>query len=400
MINKKINVFDLNTFDSGLGGMFTAVAIQEFIEQSITSPEQNIIKDLAKQGIFFKVSHFGDTINAPYGDRSQDEISNLTSKGVIHSLNQAAELVFIACNTASTQYKSVINAVKEKFGNESKEASKVVSIIDKSAEELVSKVINNSDAEQSLGMFGTKATVNSSAYVNAFIEKLQDMLPDGHYIEFSDKGIIHNNSEGYSYNSTEIEIKSNDTNQLVKKVNFHQYAPHNWVPLIEGGADIKEKQTQVDKDVEKYIELFGDSINSSPEPIGMFCTHYPALENNIKLSFSNRGISTSLIAQGALMKQVFEEYLFNTYQNIDTKNNQIYDDNQIIEIYKNGHPPLNQIKYHITGINKQETEASIRTLFGSEKNIVVENFTYGRHTERLGLETNNQSQDIPKTRFG
>jgi glutamate racemase len=76
--NKKIGIFD-----SGLGGLYVARAVQKAL------PE-------------YDYAYLGDTLNVPYGGRSMEAIYQL-SKSAIRYLfeEQNCELAIIACNTAS-----------------------------------------------------------------------------------------------------------------------------------------------------------------------------------------------------------------------------------------------------------------------------------------------------------
>ncbi len=106
------------TFDSGFGGFLTAKEI-----------EKKSIELVREYDVAFDITHFGDTDKAPYGNRSNEEIGRLTTQGVQKALNQGAKLVFIACNTASTQYNTVLQ-------NLPNQAHRVISIIDGTVDRL------------------------------------------------------------------------------------------------------------------------------------------------------------------------------------------------------------------------------------------------------------------------
>ena len=69
-------------FDSGLGGI---------------SILQGLVDELPHE----KFVYFGDSKNAPYGDKTVDEIANLTIQHVEHFINQGVKAIVIACNTAT-----------------------------------------------------------------------------------------------------------------------------------------------------------------------------------------------------------------------------------------------------------------------------------------------------------
>mgnify|MGYP001435503729 CR=1 FL=1 len=69
-------------FDSGLGGL-------------------SVVRELRKQLPAQPMIYFGDQIHTPYGVRSLEEVRQLTTKAVQFLFGQGAQLIVIACNTAS-----------------------------------------------------------------------------------------------------------------------------------------------------------------------------------------------------------------------------------------------------------------------------------------------------------
>ncbi|MBQ1344699.1 glutamate racemase [Candidatus Saccharibacteria bacterium] len=69
-------------FDSGLGDI-------------------SILQGLVKELPYEKFVYFGDSANAPYGDKTAKEIADLTLKHVDHFIKQGVKAVVIACNTAT-----------------------------------------------------------------------------------------------------------------------------------------------------------------------------------------------------------------------------------------------------------------------------------------------------------
>ena len=70
-------------FDSGVGGVSV---LRELVK---LMPEENYL-------------YFGDSANAPYGEKTVDEVRNLTIKNVDMLINNGAKAVVIACNTATS----------------------------------------------------------------------------------------------------------------------------------------------------------------------------------------------------------------------------------------------------------------------------------------------------------
>ena len=89
-MNKKIGVFD-----SGLGGL---------------SILKELIKLLPNEDYLF----YGDSINNPYGDKSDEELLTITSHVVDYLLDNDCKIIVIACNTATT---SCLKKLREKYPN-------------------------------------------------------------------------------------------------------------------------------------------------------------------------------------------------------------------------------------------------------------------------------------------
>lgn len=80
-------------FDSGMGG------VSLLRDALIELPYENYI-------------YYGDNLNAPYGDRSEDEILELTSKAADFLLEHGVKALVLACNTATS---AAINILREKL---------------------------------------------------------------------------------------------------------------------------------------------------------------------------------------------------------------------------------------------------------------------------------------------
>lgn len=127
----------IGIFDSGLGGL-------------------TILKEAIKLMPHYEYIYLGDNLNTPYGDKSQSEIFKLTLAGVKWLFKNGAEIVILACNTASA------NALKKiqqeilpiKYPNK-----RVLGIIIPTVEE-----IEKYSKTKHIGILATKATVKSKIY--------------------------------------------------------------------------------------------------------------------------------------------------------------------------------------------------------------------------------------------
>ncbi|MBC8643124.1 glutamate racemase [Flavobacterium lindanitolerans] len=134
-----INSNPIGLFDSGIGG----TSIWKEIHQLM--PNENTI-------------YLADSKNAPYGQKTKDEIIALSIKNTEYLLNQNAKIIVVACNTATT------NAIKEL------RAKYDVPFI--GIEPAIKPAANNSRT-QTIGILATKGTLNSELF-NKTAEQFQD----------------------------------------------------------------------------------------------------------------------------------------------------------------------------------------------------------------------------------
>jgi glutamate racemase len=123
----------IGIFDSGIGGLTVAQAINAIL------PEEQII-------------YFGDTAHLPYGDKSTAAIQAYAVKICDLLVKQRCKVILIACNSASA---AAYDLVKEYVGSK----ARALNVIDP-----VVSFIGENYPGQTIGLIGTKQTVNSNVY--------------------------------------------------------------------------------------------------------------------------------------------------------------------------------------------------------------------------------------------
>lgn len=127
------NTNPIGLFDSGIGG----TSIWKEIHQLL--PNENTV-------------YLADSKNAPYGQKSKEEIIELSIKNTEFLLNENAKLIVVACNTATT------NAIKEL---RNKYDVPFIGI------EPAIKPAANHSKTQTIGILATKGTLNSELFNKA-----------------------------------------------------------------------------------------------------------------------------------------------------------------------------------------------------------------------------------------
>ena len=121
----------IGVFDSGIGGV-------------------TVLKELLKVLPNEKYIYYSDTINNPYGDKTNEEIINISDNIVQFLIDKGCTIIVIACNTASAIAKEYLR---------NKYSIPIIAI------EPAYKSVP--DTEKTLVM-ATKATINSDKFKNLF----------------------------------------------------------------------------------------------------------------------------------------------------------------------------------------------------------------------------------------
>lgn len=74
----------IGVFDSGIGGL-------------------SVLRELVKELPYEDFYYYGDSINNPYGEKSDEELLKITSNVVEELIDKDCKLIVIACNTATTR---------------------------------------------------------------------------------------------------------------------------------------------------------------------------------------------------------------------------------------------------------------------------------------------------------
>ena len=176
-----VNNQPIGLFDSGIGGTSIWQAIHQLL------PHEDSI-------------YLADSKNAPYGQKTKEEIVHLSFKNTELLLELNAKLIVVACNTATT---NAITELRAKYD---------VPFI--GIEPAIKPAALNSRT-QTIGILATKGTLNSELF-NKSVESFQD-IKIIEQIGYNLVGLIENG-----------EINSPEMNQLL-----HSYLQ----PMIDADID-------------------------------------------------------------------------------------------------------------------------------------------------------------------
>jgi glutamate racemase len=127
------SVSPIGIFDSGIGGLTVAAAINNIL------PNEQLI-------------YFGDTAHLPYGDKSPEAIREYSIKIARFLLSQNCKMIVIACNTASSH---AFQLLQDKIGNQ----VPIINVIDP-----VVHALTKTKTHHKIGVIGTRSTIQSNLY--------------------------------------------------------------------------------------------------------------------------------------------------------------------------------------------------------------------------------------------
>ena len=128
----------IGMFDSGIGGLTVLKAILDRM------PNENVV-------------YFGDTARLPYGSKSSETITRFSEEITNFLLTKNPKMIVVACNTASAYSLPRIESMVK---------IPVVGVIEPGANAAI-RVTRN----RKIGVIGTRATVQSGAYLDAIQSK-------------------------------------------------------------------------------------------------------------------------------------------------------------------------------------------------------------------------------------
>jgi len=148
----------IGIFDSGVGGLTVARAILDQL------PNESTL-------------YIGDTARGPYGPRPLAEVREFALETMDFLVDQGVKAIVIACNTASA---AMLRDARERY------SVPVIEVIQPAVRRAVAATRTGS-----IGVIGTRATIDSKAYVDAFAAAPQLQITSiacPLFVEFVERG--------------------------------------------------------------------------------------------------------------------------------------------------------------------------------------------------------------------
>lgn len=232
----------IGMFDSGIGGL-------------------TVLKKLAHKYPNNEYIYFGDTLNNPYGNKTIEELKNLSTNIIDFLLTKKVDLIIIACGTISS---NLSNYLKDNYN------IPIIDIISPTIEYL-----NNSHFNK-IGVIATEATINSKIFSTNINKEIKEVacpmfVP---LIENNNLDEIDNYINEYLKELKDKEvIVLGCTHYPIIKENINKYF-HKKIKLLDM-SDCLTLSNLIESN--KKIELYFSEINNR-------------LENNIKKIIEDENI--------------------------------------------------------------------------------------------------------------
>ena len=195
--------------------------------------------------------YLGDNARTPYGTRSFEIVYEFTRQAVNRLFEEGCRLVILACNTASAK---ALRTIQQKDLPRIDPHRRVLGVIRPTVEKMGSLTLT-----RHIGVLGTPGTIFSNSYTLEIQKLFPDMIVTGEACPI-------------------------------------------WVPLVETG---EYNSPGADFFIKKHIDAI---LKKDPQidTLILGCTHYPLLEEKIRLYTPS---TVALLSQGEYVAESLADYL-------------------------------------------------------------------------------------------
>ena len=226
--------FPIGIFDSGIGGTSIWKEIQRLL------PKENCI-------------YLADSKNAPYGEKSPEEILDLSIKNTEYLINQRCKLIVVACNTATTNAIAYLRKTYE------------IPFI--GIEPAIKPAALNSKSKR-IGVLATKGTLSSSLFYStsqnhaAGIEIIEQQGKG--LVELIEKGALHSEAIRKLLEEFLKPMIAKDIDYLVLGCTHYPYLIPVLKELLPDNVKIIDSGEAVARQTKAILEKF-ENLNTSSE---------------------------------------------------------------------------------------------------------------------------------------
>ncbi|CAK8720395.1 glutamate racemase [Candidatus Electrothrix aarhusensis] len=229
----------IGIFDSGVGGMTVARKIEQVCPQ-------------------FPLLYFGDVAHTPYGSKSSDTIIGYSRRNTDFLLNQGAQVIVVACNSAAATSVDVLRA---------EYSVPIIDVITATSSKAAAGTLNGR-----IGIIGTRATIQSGIYE----KQIKRVTPDYRIYGQACPLLVPLIEEGW--------LNKRETKMILRRY-LHPLRQHQIDTLILGCTHYPLLTHLIQKKIGKKVQLIDSSIETA-QHLKSFLDNSPEITSNIKEKFN------------------------------------------------------------------------------------------------------------------
>ncbi len=250
----------IGIFDSGIGGMTVARAVEQLL------PELPLV-------------YYGDIARTPYGSKSAATIINYSLENTEFLLKQGAELIIIACNSASSV---ATEALRQEF------KVPIIEVISPAAAEAVRQ-----SRSGRIGIIGTRATIRSGVYE----QTIRELAPDSQVVTQACPLLVPLVEEGWT--------NRQETKMIIRRY-LHPLKDQQIDTLILGCTHYPVLKELIQHRIGRRVSLIDSSIETA-KALQRFLAHNPDLIKSTGSSPNHSYFVSDLTdAAQAMARKIFQ----------------------------------------------------------------------------------------------
>ncbi|MGV1098445.1 glutamate racemase [Thiovibrio sp. JS02] len=230
----------IGIFDSGVGGMTVAKAVEERLPQ-------------------YRIAYFGDLARTPYGSKSPETIISYSRQNTEFLLARGAKIIIVACNTAASVASDIL---QQEFS---------VPIF-----EVISPAVSRAVAASRsgrIGVIGTRATIKSGVYE----KKITDREPDYQVFSQACPLLVPLVEEGW--------LNKRETKMILRRY-LHPLQLKQVDTFVLGCTHYPLLKNLIQPRIGKRVTII-DSSEEVAESLAQFLASHPAVEGQLSRAGEN-----------------------------------------------------------------------------------------------------------------
>ena len=226
----------IGIFDSGVGGMTVARAVEQLLPD-------------------FSITYYGDIARTPYGNKSAETIIDYSLRNTEFLLEKGAEIIVIACNSAASV---ATTRLRDTF------KVPIIEVISPAVDQAVKQTHSGR-----IGVIGTRATIRSNIYEQKITRMRDDMkvfsLPCPLLVPLVEEGWINKRETKMIIRRYLQPLKNKQIDTLVLGCTHYPLLKNLIQPRIGKRVQLIDSSTAVADAIRNYIDTHPGIVTKEQE---------------------------------------------------------------------------------------------------------------------------------------